>query len=247
VTTPFDLARMRDPDRALAAAFAVPALREALAVLICLDHELARARAVVREPMAALIRLQWWRDAIAEAAAGAAPRRHEVAEPLAGLIAGRVVEPGPLLALVDARESEAEPGPPEPAAFQAWARGTGGGFAVLAARLLGCPPALLPTVEQAGAVFAIARAIRSRAEQARQGRQLLPDGPPDVLAAETLAVAEALRPALRRLPRAALPAVLTLPLARADLRRAARAAPLPEGRLFGERAAVVLAGLLGRP
>jgi phytoene synthase len=243
----FDLARLRDPDRALAAAFAAPDRREALAVLICLDHELARARAVVREPMAALIRLQWWRDAITEAAAGAPPRRHEVAEPLAGLIAAGVFDAAALSALVDARDSEAEPGPPEPAAFRAWARGTGGGFAVLAARLLGCPPALLPAVEQAGAVFAVARALRSRAGQARQGRLMLPDGPPAVLAAETLAVADSLRPTLRRLPRAALPAVLTLPLARADLRRAARDAPVPEGRLFGERAAVVLAGLLGRP
>ena len=57
-----------------------------------------------REPPLALIRLQWWREVVE-----GARRRHEVAEPLAGAIeAGELGRPE-LLALIDAREIEAEP------------------------------------------------------------------------------------------------------------------------------------------
>ena len=166
----FDLARARDPDRAFAVAFAPPSAREALSALICLDHELARARAAVREPMAALIRLQWWRDAIAEAAAGQSPRRHEVAGPLARMIADGRFDASALIAMVDARDAEAEGDVPTRSAFRAWARGTAGAVAVATARLLGVAPELLPAVERAGEVFGVARALRSLPEQARQGR-----------------------------------------------------------------------------
>lgn len=258
MTPLFDLARARDPDRALAVAFAAPERREALSVLVCLDHELARARAVAREPMAALIRLQWWRDAIAEAAAGRPARRHEVAEPLARCLAEGLFDPAALTALVDAREAEAEGDTPTRGAFRAWARGTAGGVAVAAARLLGAPSALLPAVERAGEAFGVARALRSLPEQARQGRCLLPadalaESGGDraraaaALAAEMLGELPAIRAALRTLPRAALPAVLPLVLARRDLRRAAAGRPPRTARLSDDHAALLLAWVLRRP
>lgn len=258
MTTAFDLARARDPDRALAAAFAAQERREALSVLICLDHELARARAAAREPLAALIRLQWWREAIADAAEGRPPRRHEVAEPLARCIAEGLFDPASLTALVDAREAEAEGDIPTRSAFRAWARGTAGGVAVAAARLLGAPAALLPAVERAGEAFGVARALRSLPEQARQGRSLLPaDALADAgrdpaaaaasLAAEALAELPAIRAALRGMPRAALPAVLPLALARRDLARAAARRPPRPRRLTDDHAALLLAWTLGRP
>jgi phytoene synthase len=258
VTPLFDLARARDPDRALAAAFAAPERREALSALICLDHELARARAAVREPMAALIRLQWWRDTIAEAAAGRPPRRHEVAEPLARLIAEGSLDPAALTAMVDAREAEAVGDIPTRGAFRAWARGTAGAFAVAAARLLGAPPALLPAVERAGEAFGVARALRSLPQQARQGRSLLPadalaESGGDAaraaaaLAAEALAELPGIRAALRRLPRPALPAVLPLALARRDLRRIAAGRPPRPVRLTDDHVALALAWVLRRP
>jgi len=251
----FDLARARDPDRAFAVAFAPPSAREALSALICLDHELARARAAVREPMAALIRLQWWRDAIAEAAAGQSPRRHEVAGPLARMIADGRFDARALIAMVDARDAEADI--PTRSAFRAWARGTAGGVAVATARVLGVAPALLPAVERAGEVFGVARALRSLPEQARQGRSLLPadtlvESRGDAmraaaaLAGEALQDLCALRPALRGLTRSALPAVLPLVLARRDLARAAALKPPRSGRFTDDHAAVLLAWLVGR-
>jgi phytoene synthase len=54
----------QDPDRYLSTLFASSNLRPALFALYAFDHEIARIRHIVREPMAGLIRLQWWRDAL---------------------------------------------------------------------------------------------------------------------------------------------------------------------------------------
>jgi len=56
--------REHDPDRYLATLFAPPEAREALFALYAFDHEIARVRHVVREPMAGLVRFQWWREAL---------------------------------------------------------------------------------------------------------------------------------------------------------------------------------------
>ncbi|MGH6899346.1 MAG: phytoene/squalene synthase family protein [Geminicoccaceae bacterium] len=56
--------REHDPDRYLATLFAPPAAREALFGLYAFDHEIAKVRHVVSEPMAGLVRFQWWRDAL---------------------------------------------------------------------------------------------------------------------------------------------------------------------------------------
>jgi len=131
-------ARAHDPDRFLAALFAPPERREAIFTLIAFNHELARAREAASHPMAALIRLQWWRDALEEALAGKPARRHEVAEPLHAAITAGSLDPVALGAMIDAREAEAEEaGIPTEADFVAWLRGTAGGFAYAAGLALG--------------------------------------------------------------------------------------------------------------
>ena len=75
------LLRRQDPDRFLTALFAGER-REALFALYAFNLEIARTREAVREPMMGLIRLQWWRDALAEIARGKI-LAHEVARPLA--------------------------------------------------------------------------------------------------------------------------------------------------------------------
>jgi phytoene synthase len=97
-------ARRVDPDRYLCALFAPADRREPLLALAVLGRELARVPHTVTQPMAGLIRYQWWRDAIDEAAAGR-PRDHPVVE---GLAAG--LEPGwlgadDLQAMLDAYEA----------------------------------------------------------------------------------------------------------------------------------------------
>src|SRR5271156_3271915 len=75
------LVRRHDRDRFQTALFAPAARREALFALYAFNYEIARVRESVREPMLGQIRLQWWREAIDAAYAGAASRRHEVAGP----------------------------------------------------------------------------------------------------------------------------------------------------------------------
>ncbi len=263
-------ARHHDPDRFLCALFAAPDRREALFALIAYNHELARAREAARTPLVALMRLQWWRDAVAQAAAGTPARRHEVATPLHAAIGAGLLDAVDLLGLADAREAEAEKtGLTTEAAFQAYLRGTAGGFAVAAGRLLGAPAALLPALQAAGAAYGLAGVLRSVPALARQGRCLLPN---DALAAAGLTPEEAVadpgsaavrgvvarlaaagRPAaaglakaLRGLPRGASAAALPLVLARRDLRRLALGRRCPAERGVGDRLAVGLAGLRGR-
>src|SRR5580704_15885570 len=76
------LVRNHDRDRFQTALFAPAGSREALFALYAFNYEIARVRESVREAMLGQIRLQWWREAIAAAYAGAPPRRHEVVEPL---------------------------------------------------------------------------------------------------------------------------------------------------------------------
>lgn len=270
------LVRRHDPDRFLCALFA-PAgpKREALFVLAAYNHELARAREAARTPLIALMRLQWWRDAVADAAAGKPARRHEVAGPLHAAIAAGLLDPAGLTALADAREAEAEEeGLPGMDALRSYLRASAGGFAVAAGRLLGAPPAALPALQEAGAAYGMAGVLRSLPALARQGRCLLPqealaahglnaealvaapDAPPvralvAALAAEARPAVERARHALRAagggLPRQVVAAALPLVLARRDLARLSARGAAPAGpRGLGDRLAVILAGLSGR-
>ncbi len=81
-----EIVRRGDPDRFLAAMAAPPAARGVLFPVYALNVEAARAPWVTQEPMIAEIRLQFWREALEEIAAGKPPRRHEVIEPLAAAI-----------------------------------------------------------------------------------------------------------------------------------------------------------------
>ena len=68
------LVRHHDRDRFQTALFAPARRREALFALYAFNYEIARVRESVREPMLGQIRLQWWREAIDAAYAGAAAR-----------------------------------------------------------------------------------------------------------------------------------------------------------------------------
>ncbi|MEM7318879.1 MAG: squalene/phytoene synthase family protein [Pseudomonadota bacterium] len=75
-----------DPDRFLATMAAPVAARRVLFPLFALNVEVARAPWVTQEPIIAEMRLQWWRDALAEIAEGGPVRRHEIATPLSQVL-----------------------------------------------------------------------------------------------------------------------------------------------------------------
>ena len=101
-----DLVRAADRDRFLAALFAPQPARSDLLALLAFDHELARTRLVTREPMLSRIRLEWWREAVAEAAGTARPRAQPIVESLSETVRRHGLAPDRLTALIDAREEE---------------------------------------------------------------------------------------------------------------------------------------------
>jgi len=227
-----ELVRRHDPDRFLTALFAPADKREALLALYAFNHELARAREVVSEPPLALIRLQWWRE-VAEGA----HRRHEVAEPLVAAIEAGALQRQDLLALIDAREAEAEPGFTTEADWRAYVFGSAGGVAVAAARLLGAPEP--ERFRPLGAAYGIAGLLRSAPIHDQQGRRMLPAGKSVRQLADCgLALLQPMW-----LPRSMIAAALPAVLARRDLRGAPH---FPPRRGLGDRLAVTFAGLAGR-
>ena len=100
--------RAADRDRFLGALFAPGPARADLLALLAFDHELARTRLVTREPMLARIRLEWWREAVAEAAGTAKPRAQPIVESLSETVRRRGLAPERLVALINAREEEIE-------------------------------------------------------------------------------------------------------------------------------------------
>ncbi len=135
-----DLVRSADRDRFLAALFAPEPARRGLLALLAFDHELARTRTVTREPLLARIRLQWWREAAAEAAGSGKPRAQPIVESLSETARRHGLGAEALVALIDAREEEIE-GPLDVvraghalADLQVGVLGVGGGETQTAAR-----------------------------------------------------------------------------------------------------------------
>ncbi|MEO9191403.1 MAG: squalene/phytoene synthase family protein [Acetobacteraceae bacterium] len=249
------LVRRHDPDRFLTALFAPAEQRETLFVLYAFNHELARARAVVSEPMLALIRLQWWREIIE-----GAHRRHEIADPLGAALDAGTLDRNDLGTMIDARESEVEP-IPTLEAWRTYLDGAAGSLTVAAGRLLGAPNP--EQLRGSGAAYGAACVLRTAPALARRQLSLLPAdvlarhglsveaaiaaplAPPALAAmAELAAIARTWLPApdAPRPPRHARAAALPTVLARRDLRRAPG---IPVERGLADRLAVVKAALLG--
>jgi phytoene synthase len=103
-----ELVRRIDRDRFLAALFAPEPARSGLLALLALDHELSRTPSVTSEPLLAEIRLQWWREAVAEAAGQGKPRAQPIVEALSETVRRHGIALDALVALIDARAEEIE-------------------------------------------------------------------------------------------------------------------------------------------
>ena len=236
LSRPGEIVRRHDPDRFLASLFAPADKRETLFTLYAFNHELARAREVAREPMMALIRLQWWREVVEGTA-----KQHEVATPLRQALDAGLLRAEDLLPIIDGREAEAEP-IGTIAEWVACLRATAGGVAVAAGHVL-LPEGTEhdPAIRELGAAYGVAGTLRNAASAAGQGRGLLPpDGQPAVLARIGIDLLHS--GSAQQLPRQVIPAILTAVLARRDLRRPSRAG----ARGLGDRLAVAQAAIMGR-
>ena len=181
-----DLVRRADPDRFMAAMAAPVAARKVLFPIYAFNVEVARAPWVTQETMIAEMRLQWWRDALAEIKAGGEVRRHEVVTPLAGVLDS---EGADLLdQLVAARRWDIYRDPFEDAAhFEDYLTKTAGHLMLAAARALGGADAAV--IRDAGFAHGLANWFRAIPALEEAGRVPLPDGRPEAvrdLAAEGL-------------------------------------------------------------
>ena len=96
------LVRERDRDRYWSALFAPRPNRPALLALYAFNAELDHIPALVSEPMAGQIRLQWWRDAVDFATPGARTG-NPVADTLSAAIIQHNLPKDRLIGMVDAR------------------------------------------------------------------------------------------------------------------------------------------------
>lgn len=104
-----DIVRRHDPDRFLLSLLAPSAVREDLWALYAFNHEIAKTREVVTETQLGLIRLQWWRDAVAAIyTAGADVPEHPVITGLQKAIYTHGLAQERLDALIYAREFDLE-------------------------------------------------------------------------------------------------------------------------------------------
>jgi phytoene synthase len=246
------LVRRRDPDRYRTALFAPAERREALFALYAFNTEVARVRDSVTQPMLGQIRLQWWREIVDAAYAGAAPRQHEVATPFAAVIGNFRLSRAPIDRLIDAREHDLDDTPPATlAALLEYAEATSAALVRLALAILGVEdPAADTTAHEVGIAYALAGLVRAMPFHARAGRCYIPADlaaaagldprdyaglhGTDVLRGAVVPLSEAATAHLasarcRRaaVPRAALPALLPAIVAERALSRLRRAGGNP--------------------
>ncbi len=165
-----ELVARADPDRFRAVMAAPLDARKRLLPIYAFNVEVARAPWVTGEPMIAEIRLQWWRDALAEIAEGRPVRRHEVTTPLAGVIDAEAADV--LDRLVAARRADCYGDPFEDAAaFRTYLDETAGGLMWVAARALGAADPV--PVRAAGQAAGLAGFFLALPELATRGRQPL--------------------------------------------------------------------------
>ena len=231
-----------DNDRFLTALFAPADRRESLFALYAFNLDVARVAESVTEPMMGHIRLQWWRDRIAEIYGGDPPKGADVAQALCRAVRAHNLPRDPFDALLDAREQDLSPEPPPSLDdFEVYAECTSGELVSLALHTLGvADEAAHEAGQHIGMSWAIVGHLRAAAFHSRRGKVFLPadilDGgatedlrngrSSPALAAATQRLTElaeehmtAARDLAPQVPNPALPALLLAPLTRAYLRR----------------------------
>jgi 15-cis-phytoene synthase len=203
-----------DPERFAALMAAPAAARGALAVLYAYNLEIARAPWVTKEAMIAEMRLQWWRDIVAEAAAGKPARAHEVAGPLAALIAEGHVDATVLDRMAEARRwdiySDAFA---DAQALDDYLEDSAAGLTWASAQALGAGLEAEAAVRGYGWAMGLANFLRAVPELESRGRIPLLDGRPEAVAALAQRGLDRLAEGRGRVPAAARPALIACHMA----------------------------------
>ena len=207
-----DTARRLEPDRYLAALYAPEPARTTLLALAAFQGEITRVPLTVREPLLAEIKLQWWRDALAQAARGQATG-HPIVDRLAGGLQSGQLPIGLLAGMIDAAaEYRSIATTPDSQVLRTHLHKSHGAAFTLAARALGAThsEALDEATQAAGLAYGLARSITR------------PGANSDTAARCRAALAEATT-AAARLDSALTPGFLPLAMVSAYLKVASRA------------------------
>ena len=216
-----EIVRRADPDRFLAVMAGPVETRRKLFPLFAMNVEISRAPWVTNEPLIAMMRLQWWHDALEEIAAQATVRSHEVVSELA-----EVLNPEQAQALVPV--AEARKWDVETKAFDdlshlnAHLGATSGVLTSVATEVCGGPP---DVGRQIGFGIGAANWLIAVPALMARGLKPLPGDPSDAisaLAAEALKTWPNPRSHRSSVPAACLPVFWTGMAARPVLERARR-------------------------
>ncbi len=184
-----DQVRRFDYDRYLCSLFAPAKHREALFAVLAFNIEVAKTREAVTEPMLGQIRLQWWREAIAEIYDSDPERgdirRHEVAQPLGVAIRAHDLPRRAFDQLIDAREFDlTDQAPGSLSALVDYLDDTSAALFHLLSLILGARDVATETAARGvGRAWGLTGLIRAIPFHARQHRCFIPQ---DVAAAAGL-------------------------------------------------------------
>ena len=202
-----------DPDRFSAVMAAPVTARARLFPLYAFNLEVARAPWVSKEPMIGEMRLQWWRDVVAEPT----PRAHEVAGPFHALIEEAGLPRDVIDRLIEARIHDVYGEPfADAVALDRYLDDTAGGLMWLAAKACGGTDE--PAARALGWAMGLANYLRAVPELEARGRQPLPDGRAEAVEALAKDGLQRLAMAKGRVP---VPAALAAWQARGLLRQVA--------------------------
>lgn len=166
-----------DRDRFVTALFAPVERREELMLLYAFNLEIARVRELVREPMAGMIRLQWWSDVLAAGMEGREVDDHPVARPLVEAARRRGVPVELFETLITARREDLlGEGPSTLAAAEDFAERSSAALTQAAARLLGgVGEATLNAARHVGIAWGLLGVVRALPHHLSMGRLTLPE------------------------------------------------------------------------
>ena len=171
------LVRAADKDRFIAALYAPADRRSALHALYAFDLEIARVRALARQPLPGELRLQWWREVLSGERAGEA-RANPVAAALLDALAGAGFAPEPLLDLLEARTFDLYTEPMRTLEeLQNYIRRTAGAIVNTAGLLLqrGEGARWRGVADNAGTAVALCDLVRGFPLHSARGQRYLPD------------------------------------------------------------------------
>ncbi len=200
-----------DPDRFAAAMCAPMPVRADLMVLYAFNIEVSRAPWMTQEEMIAEMRLQWWKDAVAEVFEDKTVRKHEVVTPLAAMIKRAPASfPRSLFdEIIEARRFDIyREGHKDRGAFDHYVKATSGNVMELAGRALGASN--LEPLQSFGWSTGLAKLMGALPDLYAHGRDPIPAGQIDRNALIEGRVSEDLSKVIKSLAEDGLEKVKTL-------------------------------------